>query len=354
MKTREKVFGKLPDGNAVTQFTLRNENGFCADLINFGATLTRFIAPKRTGPPDDLVLGYDNLAQYIKNPNYLGATVGRFANRIAFGEFERHGKQFILFANNDANHLHGGRIGFSHLLWDAVSFAENDSCGVKFSLFSPDGQENYPGNLKVHVAYRLTDDNHLIISYRATSDRETPINLTNHSYWNLAGAGSKDVYGHLLKLGCSRYLPVDKNMIPTGEQKSVESSEMDFCNEKPIGKDIHLSGGYDHCFCIDGYVPEKPKKLRFAAKVTEPASGRTMEVYTDQPGVQLYTGNFLDGEKGKDKKVYHKHSAFCLETQNFPDAVNQPNFPDPFLRPGEIYETTTKHIFSCCAEEQVV
>jgi aldose 1-epimerase len=344
MKANVKIssFGKLPDGSAVDLFTLTNANGLVAKVTNYGAIITELHVPDREGKLGDIVHGFDNLEQYLKGHPFFGATVGRYANRIAKGQFMLDGKAYTLATNNGKNHLHGGLKGFDKVVWKAEPQA---GAAVKFSYTSPDGEEGYPGELDVTVTMTLTDANELRIDYGATTDKATPINLTNHSYFNLAGEG--DVLGCELMLAAEAYTPVSSELIPTGEIASVKGTPFDFTSPQPIGARFsELSSkpvGYDHNFVLRG----GGKALALAARASDPKSGRVLEVHTTQPGVQLYTSNFLNGSlTGKRGVVYGQHSAFCLETQHFPDSVNQPNFPSVILRPGQTYRQTTLHKFA--------
>jgi aldose 1-epimerase len=301
--------------------------------------------PDQAGKTVDVVLGFDNLAPYVKGHPYFGSTVGRVANRIAKGKFTLDGKAYTLAVNNGPNHLHGGLKALDKVVWKAEPVRSTDSPAVKFSYRSPDGEEGYPGNLDVTVTYSLADRNALRIEYRATADRATPVNLTNHAYFNLAGRG--DVLGHEMMLAADRYVAVDETLIPTGELKEVRSTPMDFTTPHTIGERIARVGGspngYDHCYVLNS----GGKSLALAARVTEPTSGRVMEMYTTEPGVQFYTGNFLDGSlTGKGGFVYRKHAAFCLEAGHFPDSVNQPSFPPIILKPGQTYQQRTEYRFS--------
>jgi len=338
-------YGQLPDGTSVEQYTLTNPHGLVCKIITYGGVITELDVPDRNGRLGDVVVGFDSLAQYVKGHPYFGAIVGRVANRIAKGRFTLDGKTYTLAVNNGPNALHGGRRGFDKVVWNAEPLASADSAVLKLSYASPDGEEGYPGTLKVTVTYTLTDKNELRIDYEATTDKATPVNLTNHSYWNLTGGGN--VFGHELMIAARNFTPTDDTLIPTGEIKPVKGTPLDFTTPKPIGKDIQQllhapQRGYDHNFVLDG----GGKTLALAARVYEPRTGRVMEVLTDQPGVQLYTANFLDHTRGKGGQLHQKHGAFCLETQHFPDSVNHPNFPSAILRPGEVYRTTTVHRFS--------
>ncbi|MEK7833766.1 MAG: aldose epimerase family protein, partial [Acidobacteriota bacterium] len=343
-------FGKLPDGAEVDVYTLSNKNGVEAKITNYGATLTSIKAPDRNGKFDDVVLGYDSIAGYLdKNPHF-GSIAGRYANRIANGEFKLGGKTYTLAKNNGPNHLHGGPNGFYKQLWTASDVSGKDGQAVAFKYLSKDGEENYPGNLNVTVTYTLTDKNELKIDYLATTDKETILNLTNHAYFNLAGAGSGDILKHQLKINATQFTPVDKTMIPTGKLENLAGTPMDFSKPTAIGERIDskydqlvMGGGYDH-----NYVLATGGSLTVqAVEAYDPSTGRVMETFTDQPGVQLYTANFLDGTiTGKGGKTYPRRSAFCLETQHFPDSPNKPNFPTAVLKPGDKYQTTTIYKFS--------
>ena len=339
---QKESFGQTGEGKQINLYTLTNINGIRARIMNYGATLVSLEVPDRKGKLGDIVLGYDSLEGYIKGSSYFGATVGRFANRIAKGKFKLNKVEYQLATNDGENHLHGGNKGFNRRVWDAKEVKMKEGVGVELTYLSKDGEENYPGNLKVTVLYTLTNDNELKISYKAETDKPTIINLTNHSYFNLAGQGSGDILSHELMLNADRYTPVDKGLIPTGEIKSVKGTPMDFNKPMPIGSRIdQVPGGYDH-----NYVLNKGKdSLSLVARVYEPASGRVMEVYTNEPGVQFYSGNFLEGEKGKAGKVYNKHYAFTMETQHFPDSPNHLNFPSTILNPGEVYTQLTVYKF---------
>jgi aldose 1-epimerase len=335
-------FAQLPGGTAVDLFTLTNSNGLVAKITNFGTIITELHVPGRDGQLGDVVLGFDNLEQYLQGHPHFGCTVGRVANRIAKGKFTLEGRTYQLAVNNGPNHLHGGLKGFDKVLWDAEPLP---GAGVKFSYTSLDGEENYPGTLKSVVTISLTDANELCIDYQATTDKTTPINLTNHSYFNLAGSGN--VLAHDLMVSADYYTPSDANLIPTGEIAPVRGTPLDFTTPRAIGSRFGelkaVPAGYDHNYVVN----RAGKSLALAARVYEHTSGRVMEVHTTQPGVQLYTGNFLDGSlTGKRNTVYGQHSGFCLETQHYPDSVNHPSFPSTLLRPGQVYHHTTVHRFS--------
>ena len=339
---RKSSFGKLPDGRAVDLYTLENAGGLVAKVTNYGAIITELHVPDRHGKSGDVVLGFDNLEHYLQKHPYFGSTVGRFANRIAKGRFTLDGKTYTLAINNTPNHLHGGLKGFDKVLWKAEPLT---GAAVKFTYASPDGEEGYPGTLAVGVTISLTDANELRIDYAATTDKATPLNLTNHSYFNLAGEG--DVLSHELMIAADYFTPPDSTRIPTGEIKAVKGTPMDFTQPQPVGARFtqitDRPVGYDHNFVLN----KRGENLVFAARVYEPKSGRVMEAYTTEPGVQLYTSNFFDGSlTGKRGIVYQQHAALCLEAQHFPDSVNQPKFPSGILRPGQTYRQTTTYKFS--------
>jgi aldose 1-epimerase len=342
----KKPFGKTADGTAVDLFILTNTSGVTAKLITYGALLTEMHVPDREGKTADIVLGFDNLDAYLAGHPMFGATVGRVANRIADAKFTLDGKEYKLAANNGPNSLHGGNKGFDKAVWKAETREVPDGVAVRFTHRSPDGDEGYPGNLDVAVTYTLTDKNELKIDYTATTDKATPVNLTHHSYFNLSGGKSPDVLGHELMLTADKYTPVNDKLIPTGKIESVKGTPLDFTKPTVIGARFdQLKNdpiGYDHNYVL----PSEGKSLALAARVIEPKSGRVLEMYTTEPGVQLYTGNFLDGKlKGKGGIVYGKHAGFCLEAQHFPDAVHHPEFPSIILRPGKTYTQTTVYKF---------
>ncbi len=337
MTLETKSFGKLADGSEVTLFTLANANGLRASVMNYGATLVAFEALDRNGKLADVTLGFDTLEGYINfNSPYFGCIVGRCANRIANGCFQLDGKEYRLATNAGDSHLHGGRKGFDKAFWHA----EAVSPSVKFTYHSSDGEEGYPGNLEVMVTYTLNENNELSIEYSATADKPTPVNLTNHTYFNLAGSGT--ILGHELLIASTRYLPVNDALLPTGAIHPVKDTPMDFTTSTPIGLKIHQLKndpiGYDHTYVLEN----DERKIKLAARVSEPQSGRVLEVHTTEPGVQFYTGNFLDGTISvKSGRAYHQHTGFCLETQHFPDSVNQPAFPSVILKPGQQYRQKT-------------
>jgi aldose 1-epimerase len=346
---RKSAFGKMPDGTAVDLYTLVNSHGVTAKVMTYGAILTELHVPDRDGNLGDVVLGFDNLGQYLAGHPYFGATIGRYGNRIARGKFELDGKQYALATNNGPNHLHGGVKGFDKVVWKARPVESKTGPAVEFTYTSPDGEEGYPGALTATVVYTLSDRNEIWIDYTATTDKATPVNLTNHSYFNL---GTRDdILDHVLKLDAERYTPVDSTFIPTGQIKPVKGTPFDFTRPRAIGSRMEQlpgdpvkddPGGYDLNYVLDG-----GGELARAARVREPETGRVMELYTTEPGVQFYTGNFLDGSlKGKGGRVYGKHAAFCLEAQHYPDSPNHANFPTTTLRPGQKYTQTTVYRFS--------
>ncbi len=318
--------------------------GTVLKLTDYGAIVVALEVADRNGKRENVTLGFDNLKGYQQRHPYFGATVGRFCNRIAQGKFTLDGKEYTLATNNDPNHLHGGDKGFDRYVWDAEEVEAANGLGIKFSRTSKDGEEGYPGNLSVSVVYFLSNDNELRVEFTATTDAATPVNLTNHSYWNLGGAGSGPVLGHELMLAADKYLPVDDSLIPTGELADVSGTPLDFTKAKKIGADLDKlggdPGGYDHCYALRS----QDGSLALAARVKDAKSGRVMEILTTQPGIQFYTGNFLDGTEVSGG--FAKHHAFCLETQHYPDSPNQPAFPTTVLRPGDTFKQVTVHRFS--------
>ena len=329
-------------------YTLTNSHGLEVKVMNYGAIIVSIRVPDRKGQFADIALGHDTLEGYVPNPPYLGAVVGRYANRIANGTFTLDGKKYQLPINNGTNTLHGGLKGFDKVVWEGEPLS--GKTGVALTYLSKDGEEGFPGNLKVQVTYTLADANELVVDYEATTDKATPINLSQHSYFNLAGEGNGDVLNHEVMINADRFTPVDKNLIPTGELRPVKGTPLDFTTSTRVGARIDdnyeqlvLARGYDHNFVIN----RRGNGLIFAARVYEPTSGRVLEVSTTQPGVHFYTGNFLDGTiTGKNGHVYQRRYGFCLETQHFPDSPNRPEFPTTILRPGETFRSKTVFKFS--------
>ena len=340
-------FGKTNAGTEVQLFTLTNANGVKATITNFGGTLTSLLVPDKNGKMGDVILGFDNVSGYqshefLKSGPYFGALIGRYGNRIRGGKFTLDGKKYTLATNNGANTLHGGKVGFDKVVWQAEPGSSAEGQNLKLTYVSKDGEEGYPGTLNVAVVYTLTADNALKIDYTATTDKATVVNLTNHAYFNLNHGAGKDILGHEVTLPADRYNVVDTGLIPTGELRPVKGTPFDFTAPHAIGERIaQVPGGYDH-----NWVLSTPTGQHAAATVYEPTTGRTLEVTTDQPGIQFYTGNFLDGTlKGKGGTVYGKNAGFCLETQHFPDSPNQPNFPSTVLKPGETYHSVSTYKF---------
>ena len=347
----QEVFGKVSETEIANIFTLRNTAGMTVRISNYGGTILSWTAPDKDGNYEDITLGCDSLTGYQKGVPYFGALIGRYGNRIAKGKFTLDGKPYILAINNDKNALHGGLKGFDKVLWKAVS-VDGEEPKLILNYVAKDGEEGYPGNLSVEVIYTLTKDNSLKIDYKATTDQATVINLTNHAYFNLSGVKtSTPILDHEITLNADKFIPVDATLIPTGEMKSVEGTPFDFTKSKKIGLQINDStdvqikygGGYDHCWVLT----DSSKTMRLAAIVHEPKSGRMMEVFTTEPAIQFYTGNFLDGTiVGKGGVIYQRRMGLCLETQHYPDSPNQPKFPSTVLRPNETYQTSTVYKFS--------
>jgi len=346
-------YGKMPDGRTVKHYTLTNAHGLRVTLLDYGATLASVETPDRHGVLADITLGYDDFAGWLGDPSHFGVSVGRFANRIADGKFTLDGKTYSLAKNNSPGgipcHLHGGLVGFDKVLWTGRTQQRKDATGVEFTYISRDGEEGYPGTLTTKVTYWLSENDELAIEYHATTDRTTILNLTNHAYWNLSGDARQPITGHRLELDADAMLPVNAGLIPTGERRPVKGTPFDFTTQQEISarlgesdEQLKYGNGYDHCWIIRG-----ESGLRRAARVHEPKSGRVLELYTDHPGVQFYSGNFLKGvSKGKGGVVYQFRTGFCLEPENFPDAPNQPSFPSAVLKPGEIYRRTILWRFS--------
>lgn len=345
-------FGTTKDGQAVELYTLKSGNGLMAKIMTRGATLVQLHVPDKDGKTDDVVLGFDDVTGYESEDNqYFGTTTGRVCNRIAKGKFSLDGKDYTLAINNDPNHLHGGvDRSLDKVIWKAKPFTNDKGQGIRFSYTSPDGEEGYPGEMKITVSYFVpSEGNSLAISYTATTDKATPVNLTNHAYFNLGGEGSPTVLDHVLRLNADRYTPTDETLIPTGKIESVEGTDLDFRKRTRIGDRIESIGataaiGYDHNFVLNEQNTDS--KLNLAAALVDPASGRLMRVSTTEPGIQFYSGNFLKGQAGKGGKPYAHRSAMCLETQHYPDSVNHPNFPTTILKPGETFESRTVFAFS--------
>jgi aldose 1-epimerase len=340
MSVTKAAFGSCSDGQPIDEYILENAGGLKVGIINYGATIVSIEAPDRDGILADVVLGFDDMTGYQSPDNpYFGACCGRYANRIAGGRFCVDGVEHSLAVNNGPNSLHGGLVGFDKKIWDGAIIGDR---AVRMSLISPDGEEGYPGTLKVMLVYTLTDENELMLDYAATTDRKTVLNLTNHSYFNLAGGGS--VHEHQIRINADRWTVVDGDAIPTGELRAVAGTGMDLREPTPIGKHIDKvqGAGYDHNYCINQAAPGE---LTLAASVIEPRSGRTLECRTTEPGVQFYTGNFMDRIQGRAGRIYNKHEGFCLEAQHYPDSPNHPAFPRTELAPGEAYTQTTIYRF---------
>ena len=347
-------FGTTRDQQAVHVYTLTSAQGVEMRVLDYGGIILSLRVPDRAGEFADVVLGYDSLPAYLAESPYFGALIGRYGNRIAGGRFTLDGQTYTLATNNGRNHLHGGVKGFDKVVWRAEPFERADEVGLVLTYTSPDGEEGYPGTLQARVTCTLTNRNELIFDYHATTDRATPVNLTQHSYFNLTGPGTRDILDHVLLLAADRFTPVDSTLIPTGELHAVAGTPFDFRTPTAIGARIgqdetqlRFGGGYDHNFVLDRPNPAAPDELTLAARVYEPASGRVLEVLTTEPGLQFYSGNFLDGTlTGKGGVIYRHRTGFALETQHFPDSPNQPGFPSTILRPGEVYRTRTIYRFS--------
>ena len=338
----EKPFGNYYNA-PVTEYTLTNSSGMQASILNYGGTITKLMVPDRNGKMGDVVLGFETFGGYMqKKDPYIGALVGRYANRIANAKFTMDGKTYRLAPNNFGNSLHGGNVGFDKVIWNTEKIGDSS---LKLTYQSKDGEEGYPGNLNVQVIYTLGADNSLKIDYTATTDQATPVNLTNHSYFNLSAGKDSTVLDHVLKLDADKYTPVNDQLIPTGQIANVKGTPLDFTTPKPIGKDMgSVKGGFDHNWILN----KRGTELQEAATVYDPGSGRYMEVLTTQPGIQFYSGNFLNGDLQltKEGQIYIPHSGLCLETQHYPDSPNEPSFPNTILRPGETYKQTTVYKFS--------
>ncbi|HOJ69989.1 MAG: galactose mutarotase [Candidatus Hydrogenedentes bacterium] len=345
-----RPFGVLPDGREATLYLFTNRQGARMGVTNYGAIVTHLWMPDREGKMEDVVLGYDALDRYLANSPYFGAIVGRYGNRIAKGRFTLNGREYQLATNDGPNHLHGGLKGLDKVLWTAEPVRRDDAQGLKLRYLSPDGEEGYPGNLDITVTYWLTDANELEITYAATTDKPTPVNLTHHGYFNLKGHDGGDILDHLLQLNASRFTPVDATLIPTGELRPVAGTPFDFTTPTAIGarvnqddEQLKFGRGYDHNWVLD--KPE-PGAFSLAAILREPESGRVMEVWTTEPGIQFYCGNFMDGSNiGKGDVTYHYRNGLCLETQHFPDSPNKKQFPSVILNPGKTYSHRTVYRF---------
>ncbi len=346
----ERDFGKTKNGEPVKLYTLKNKNGVIVKISDYGAIITELHLPDRNGNFADVVLGFDNMPDYETLTDYFGAVVGRYGNRIANAKFSIDGNEYTLEKNNNGNSLHGGFVGFDRKVWKASASTTKNTAVLKLSLLSPDGENGFPGNLKVTVVYSLNNANELSVNYQATTDKPTVCNLTQHSYFNLLGAGNGNILNHEIIINADKFTPVDRNLIPTGSLKDVEGTPFDFRRPKTVGsrieiddKQLRYGGGYDHNWVLN---KEKAGIMTFAARVYEPVSGRQMEIFTTEPGMQFYCGNFLKGQKGKGGKAYHYRYGMCFETQHFPDSPNQKDFPSTVLRPNETYNTTTVFKFS--------
>jgi aldose 1-epimerase len=349
-QVKPEAFHRIIDGAQADLYTLKNSNGLEAQITNYGGIVVSLKVPDKNGKLGDVVLGYETLNDYIGSTPYFGALIGRYGNRIAKGRFTIDGVEYQLAQNNDSNALHGGRKGFDKAVWQAERIDTSEGPGLKLTYISKDGEEDYPGDLRCTVTYTLTDKNELRIEYVAETDKPTYINLTHHSYFNLKDGGASDILGHQLMIKASKFTPVDKGLIPTGELRPVAGTPFDFNRPTPIGarvgtddEQLKFGKGYDHNFVLD----RQGKGLELGASVYEPTSGRFMEVLTTEPGMQFYCGNFLDGSnKGKEGVAYQFRTGFCLETQHFPDSPNHPEFPSTRLDPGEKYTQTTVYRFS--------
>ncbi len=346
MEIKKRKFAILSNGEKVHLYTISNDT-MSFSVMNYGATLTSIILPsaidsERKGQKDDVILGFSTMEGYIQDPtSCFGATVGRFANRIANAKFSLNGIEYKLDQNDGTNCLHSGFDGYHRMIWQAKTINTTSEAGVCFSRQSVDGEQGFPGNVTVKVRYTLTNDNELIISYEAVSDQDTPLNLTNHAYFNLAGEGRGNILDHTMMINADSYVIVGDNTIPTGEIRNLANTEFDFTSPKLISKDIGSMFGYDHNYCLK--AGKEP--IHLCAEVTEPSSKRKMTIFTTEPGVQFYTGNYLATECGKNGKKYKKHEGFCLETQKYPDTPNQPSFPNCILKKGQTYTSTTVHKF---------
>ena len=349
MSFEKSEFGKTAAGEIVEMYTLKNANGLTVKVLNFGGVIWSFEVPDKDGKMVNVSANYETVGEYEKIRPFFGSLVGRFGNRIASGKFTLDGKEYTLPTNNGKNALHGGLKGFDQKIWNVVPFKTDISVGLKLSYTSKDGEEGYPGTLTSEVVYELNNNNDWTMDYTATTDKATVVNLTNHTFWNLAGAQSGTILDHELTLGADRILPTDDGLIPTGEIQSVAGTPYDFLTMHKVGerisqiKEPQFAGGYDHCFVLK---EKKQGEMSFCAKMRDPKSGRTMVVRTTEPAVQFYSGNFLNGTTGAFGHKYEKHAAMCLETQHYPNSPNEPKFPTTVLKPGETYRHTTVHSFS--------
>ena len=341
---QKEVFGKMPEGQEVFRHVLKNKNGLEVHVINYGAIITHLLAPNKSGQLEDIVLGYDSLNSYLKSSPYFGAVVGRYGNRIANGKFKLDGNEYTLVQNNNGQHLHGGTKGFDKVFWNVEPAQSPKGQSLRLTYLSKDMEEGYPGNLNVSALYTLTEDNALEVVYTATTDKKTVVNLTQHSYFNLSGNAKRDILDHQLQLNANQFVPVDKTLIPTGKLQPVSGTPFDFTKLTSVGSRINgsheqlkIGGGYDHC-----WVLSSEDSLKNAATLYDPTSGRTVEILTTEPGIQFYSGNFLDGSiRGKNGVQYTHRYGLCLETQHFPDSPNRPEYPSVVLTPGEEYKTVT-------------
>lgn len=343
MEIKKAPFGTAPDGQEVHQYTLTNAGGMTVKITNYGAIVTSILAPDREGNMGQVVLGFDSITGYIPNEPHFGGIAGRFANRIAKGRFTLDGQEYNVTINDAPNHLHGGNTGFDRVVWTAEELADQNA--IRLTYASKDGEEGYPGNLTAVVTYTLTEDNSLQIDYEATTDKATPVNLTNHSYFNLSGGKEKDILNHLVTIHADQYTAVDETLIPTGELPQVKGTPYDFTMPQPVGTRINNLEGYG--YDLNYVIRNGDNTLTHAATVEEPTTGRVLEVYTTQPGIQLYTGYHLNGTlTGHNNMPYIRYAGLCLEAQHYPDSPNQENFPSAVIRPGEKYSETTVYKFS--------
>lgn len=352
MSIQKADFGQTKDGRDVVEYTLKNENNVSMKVINFGAIVTSIRVPDRDGNMGDIALGCDTLQGYLDAGCYLGAVVGRYGNRIAKGKFTLNDQTCTLAINNDQNHLHGGLVGFDKVIWDVTEINKDNAAGLRLTYVSKDGEEGYPGTLRITLTYLLTNNDEFLIKYKATTDKDTVVNLTQHTYFNLTGEGERDILDHVMMINADRFTPVDAALIPTGELAPVEGTPLDFRKPTVIGEridnvddeQIRRGGGYDHNWVLNR---SDETSMVLAARVKDPGNGRVLSVYTREPGMQFYSGNFLDGTvTGKAGKAYKHRYGFCLETQHYPDSPNQPNFPTTVLKAGDTYETATTYNFT--------